>query len=51
MLIRNWVELAIIAAICLIGMVIKFAVNKKLKRIEGFRGINNYGPGGGWRMR
>lgn len=51
MLLRNWIELAIMVAVFIAGTIIKYITRRRCKRLEGFKGINNYGPGHGWKMR
>lgn len=50
MLIRNWIELGIMFVVFIAGTVTKYITRKRCKRLEGFKGINNNGPGRGWKM-
>jgi len=49
-LLRNWIELGIVTAIFIVGAIIKFITNKRVRKSEGFIEINNYGSGRGWKM-
>ena len=49
-LFRNWIELGIVTAIFIMGAIIKFITNKRVRKSEGFIEINNYGSGRGWKM-
>jgi len=49
-LLRNWLELGIVTAIFIVGAIIKFITNKKVRKSEGLIEINNYGSGRGWKM-
>lgn len=51
MLFRNWIELGIAIAVFIAGAAAKYIIRKKCKRLEGFIGVNNYGPGRGWKLR
>ena len=47
---RNWIELGVLAAVIIIGINVRFIIQKKSKLSNGFIGINNLGPGRGWRI-
>jgi len=51
MQLRNWIELGIAVVVFIAGTVTKHITDKKVKKIEGFRGININGEGYGWRMK
>jgi len=51
MLLLHWIMLGILIAIILAGMIIRCILKRKLRRIEGFKGINNDGPGRGYKIQ
>lgn len=51
MLFRNWVELAVVVAIVIIGTMIKWITGWKVKKMDGFKGLNHFGTGRGWKIR
>ena len=51
MLLRNWIELGIVIVVCITGTAVKYITGKRVKKVNGFKGINEYGPGRGWRMK
>lgn len=51
MLLRNWIELGIVIAMFIAGLVTKHITRKKCKKIEGFIKVNDQRPGHGWKMR
>lgn len=50
MLVRNWIELGIVIAVFIAGMVTKYVIRKRCKKLEGFIGINHSEPGCGWKI-
>jgi len=50
MLPRHWIMLGVLAAIIAAGLIIRYIHKKKLKRIDGFKGINDEGPGRGYKI-
>lgn len=51
MLLRNWIELGVVIAIFIVGLIWKYILRRKKKKIDGFMGISRNKPGMGWKMR
>ena len=51
MIVRNWIELAIIITIIIAGVTIKSITTRKVRQSNGFVGINKSNPGKGWKMK
>ena len=50
MLTRHWIELGILVLIIAAGITVKYFTRKRLRRINGFRGVNDGGAGRGYKV-